>query len=137
MTENYTIEIYGKPIPWSSPFVGKNYTYSKHAPYKGSVQWQMQQQFKYEPIETPVKVEFIFKFIPPNNISKKRLPLYFNNSIQYTKTPDLTNLIKFIEDCGNSVLWKDDRLIYEHTAIKKYSQKEMTVLRIYKQPMEN
>lgn len=35
--------------------------------------------------------------------------------------PDTDNLVKFYFDCGNEVLWKDDKQIMSLTAKKKYS----------------
>ena len=44
------------------------------------------------------------------------------------KKPDLSNLIKFIEDAFNNVLWKDDALISYMFATKKYSFEPKTMI---------
>ena len=44
--------------------------------------------------------------------------------------PDLSNLIKFIEDIGTGIIYKDDSLICSVHAIKKYSATPRTEFEI-------
>ena len=50
---------------------------------------------------------------------KKRLEL--ENKLHHFK-PDLSNLIKFVEDLANGIIYKDDSQISCITACKVYSQ---------------
>lgn len=64
--------------------------------------------------EGPLKMAVIFYIRTPE---KKK---YLEGTYHYCK-PDNSNLIKFIEDVGNGILYKDDALIAWTDAIKIYS----------------
>ena len=49
----------------------------------------------------------------------------------HKSTPDLSNLIKFIEDAFNNFLWKDDSLIHTLQASKLWSDKDSIVIEVY------
>lgn len=42
-------------------------------------------------------------------------------SIHHRTKPDIDNLMKFYFDCGNGILWRDDRLIVRVSARKIYA----------------
>lgn len=42
--------------------------------------------------------------------------------------PDLSNMIKFYEDCLNGILWEDDRLIVEIYSFKIYAETPGTLI---------
>jgi Holliday junction resolvase RusA-like endonuclease len=42
-----------------------------------------------------------------------------DGEIRHTTKPDLSNMLKNIEDVGNGVIWKDDKLI-DQIMIRKY-----------------
>ena len=44
----------------------------------------------------------------------------------HTRKPDLDNMIKYILDCGNKILWHDDAEIYKITASKCWSKTPRT-----------
>ncbi len=48
------------------------------------------------------------------------------NKIPHTQKPDLDNMIKYILDCGNGILWHDDSEIYRIRAEKMWSRKPRT-----------
>lgn len=48
------------------------------------------------------------------------------NKIPHTRKPDLDNLIKYILDCGNKILWHDDAEICKITAAKIWSKQPRT-----------
>lgn len=57
-----------------------------------------------------LQVQMKFYFYRPS-----RLKGHFEdvlNDIPHTQKPDIDNLIKYVLDCGNKVLWDDDALIY-------------------------
>lgn len=47
-----------------------------------------------------------------------------------TSKPDLDNLIKFYLDCGNGILWLDDRFIGQLTSSKWYDTEPRTVIKL-------
>lgn len=46
--------------------------------------------------------------------------------VPHTQKPDLDNMIKYILDCGNGILWHDDAEIYKITAAKIWSKTPRT-----------
>ena len=40
--------------------------------------------------------------------------------------PDTDNLVKFVKDCLNGIVWKDDCQVYKIHALKEYSDTPMT-----------
>ena len=53
-----------------------------------------------------------------------------NPPISYTNKPDIDNLLKFIFDSGNNVLWMDDSQIYRVQMEKIYSESPGTTITI-------
>jgi len=103
---------------------------------KNSMRWQMTMQkiSTYDLIiraKTPIKLEILFYFEYPPSASKRKRILAKEKPIPMTVKPDLDNLIKFILDCGNKVLWEDDNIIFDIHAKKYYADCAKTVLRIY------
>ena len=82
---------------------------------------------------TPCKkeVSIILKFYfyrPPSMRGKTNEDL---EKISHIRKPDLDNCIKFILDCGNGILWKDDSLISEIYAFKAWSNHPRTEIEYY------
>ena len=67
-------------------------------------------------------VHFLFEFPCPDSdpVSTKNLKMW--DIIPHNKKPDLSNLIKFYEDCANGVIFHDDSMIIKGRIEKKYSQ---------------
>ena len=60
-----------------------------------------------------------------------------NSPVYHLKKPDIDNLIKFVLDCGNSILWKDDSQIFQIEALKKYCKYPRTEIEYWEIPYEN
>jgi len=67
-----------------------------------------------------LRVEVLFSF---NKAKTSKL-------IQHTKRPDLSNLIKSIEDAFNGIIWKDDSQIIEIHARKIFGPADCITLQI-------
>lgn len=50
--------------------------------------------------------------------------------ISHNKKPDLDNLIKFVLDCGNGLMWSDDSKIIFIKAYKGYGKEPHTIIEI-------
>ncbi len=64
-----------------------------------------------------------FCYRPPSMRSMAEEDL---NKIPHARKPDLDNMIKYILDCGNQILWHDDAEIYKITAAKLWSKQPRT-----------
>ncbi len=115
----------GKPIAKARPrffrrgkFVG---TYNPQQTEEGRFLFHVQQQWiKRLPMEGPLRVEMEFVMPIPKGTSKKKNDAMARGDVNHLKKPDVSNLIKFCEDCLNGFVWKDDSQIVSITAIKRY-----------------
>lgn len=69
----------------------------------------------FKPIECPMRVWMCFGMPWPKAASKRRRLTLEAHAVK----PDLTNLTKLIEDCGNGIVWRDDSRIAD-LRIQKY-----------------
>ncbi len=76
--------------------------------------------------EYHIKLLFLMPY-PRSKLRKKMLPLH---EIPHIVKPDLDNLIKFVLDCGNGLLWTDDKKVNYISAEKKYSEEPKTIIQI-------
>lgn len=91
--------------------------------FESTINLMARELWKNAPIDVPISVEIIFFSERPRSVKKRSLP--------HVK-PDLSNLIKALEDGCNGVIWKDDALICELTARKEYSSGSgFIVMKIY------
>ena len=124
------ITVPGKPVSKLRPrfvrrgkFVG---TYNPQETEEGRFLFEIQRQWKNTPLEGPIKLEVLFFMPIPKGTSKKKEIRMVAEEIKHTKKPDCDNLIKFVKDCLNQVVWKDDSQVYKIVAEKRYSQHPRT-----------
>ena len=127
------IEIYGNPIPLNRPRACKRGSfiqmYDSQIKEKEIVKWQARAQFNKEPLKTPLFLDILFGMAIPKGTSRIRTNLMLQNELVPMKKPDIDNLIKFILDCLNGILFDDDSQIIEVKARKCYSDNPRTVVR--------
>ena len=115
----------GKPIPLARPRLGKNTTYDsqkKHKLLAGiNLKCQMRSQI---PPKCPLSIEIAFFMPIPSHISKKKKQLLEGQP--HHKKPDIDNLIKFVLDVANGILFIDDSVICKIVARKVYSNQPRT-----------
>lgn len=129
------ITIPGKPIAKARPrffrkgnFVG---TYSSQETEEGKWMLEAKQQVYIEKLmEGSIALYIIFAMPVVKGWSKKKLRLLDETIVYHTKRPDLDNLVKFVKDCLNGIVWKDDSQICFLEAKKYYSLEPKTVIKI-------
>lgn len=115
------IEIPGMPIALKRPRFSSGSVYDSQTRDKKVVRILMQSRRPtIVSCFCTVKITFCFG---------SREPLQLWNFDRPTRS-DLDNLIKFYLDCGNGILWKDDRQITKLECVKKYSKKSCTRIEI-------
>lgn len=115
----------GDPIAWA-----------RAAPSKYRKMWDTQKHIKFEYgislrkqhksdklFEGPLLLDVTFYFKKPKSCVRKE-------GSYHIYKPDLSNLIKLIEDIGSGILYKDDAIIASITAHKKYDAQPRTEFRI-------
>ena len=126
------IEIPGRPIPLQRPRMYKKGLYDPQYMAKknfASIVKIKTLNRKELPIKDYLYLELNFFFKFPKSWSKKKKNFAFLNPV-HTSKPDLSNLIKFVEDALNDVLWSDDCVIYKIKASKHWHDEDLTVIKI-------
>ena len=129
-----TLEVKGKPIAKARPRFARCgkfvRTYDPQETEESRFLFEVQKQWNRPPMETPVKVRCSFEMPIPKSTSKKKSWAMIKDEIKHTKKPDISNLIKFVEDCLNGVVFKDDSQIIYLAGGKFYSEEPKTIIMI-------
>ena len=113
----------GPCIALARPRISQNRCYDSQKHIKLCAGLQLRNQHKQEPLfeSKPLLLDATFYI----EIPKTRLKYVHEGDYMYFKS-DLDNLIKFVCDCGNKLIWVDDALISCIIARKIYSQTPRT-----------
>lgn len=131
-----TIEIPGKPTTKQRPRFGQGRAYKPQkekmleAIFKAIALEHLQAQGLTKPISSEyiITLSMIFVFPIPKSYSKKKTQAIVKSN-QYVSTPDLDNLIKFVKDALNGVLYEDDRQVWSYSGCRKiYGEEPRTVI---------
>lgn len=124
MTFCVTFKVYGDPIAKARPRftkTGRTYTPKKTHDYESEVAIMAKAAMgSVEPLKTPVAVFVYVVFPVPQSHSKKRREACLNGLEKHIKKPDLTNVVKSIEDGMNGIVYKDDCQITSLHTTKVY-----------------
>ena len=131
------IIIDGNPIPKARHKTSRYSTYDPQHVKKEETFWEMRSQALSISKENPLALQVLngplmmhiifFMQAPYSYTDRKRESLYGQ---PHHKKPDLSNLIKFYEDCANTILYKDDAQICKIEAQKIYDKKPRTEITI-------
>jgi Holliday junction resolvase RusA-like endonuclease len=120
----FNLCIPGRPIAKARPRFARRgpyvKTYSTQQTEEGRFLFELQQQWRREPLEGALAVKIFFYMPIPQSVSKKLSFAMSNGEANHTKKPDLSNMIKFVEDCMNGLVWRDDSQIVRLVADKNY-----------------
>lgn len=123
-------EIPFKPIPLQRARSGNHRFYDpQFIVKKNLVEYVKGLNVIDKPIETAIELHVDYYFEMPKSYSKKKRKLLFGKD--HDIKPDNTNLVKFIEDAFNDIIWKDDSKISRHKITKTWSDENKTCVTIY------
>ena len=108
--------------------------YNPQAQLKKTVKFLLSGHEEETPIEGPVYIEVYFWFIPPESWSQKkknRALGLVSPKIYHTSKPDKDNLEKFINDCLDGTILKNDAQIYGGKQFKDYRKEPGIDVYIY------
>jgi len=98
-------------------------TFDPQSDEKETTRWQIKARMKgRSPLEGPLSLTMLCVFKRPKS----------RKDIFHITKPDLDNLIKWVGDVGNGLLWKDDRQIITISADKIYGEVPRTVITVSK-----
>ena len=118
------------PVPWSAPKLSRFRTYDPKEAEKRATRYLIRQQYKDEPIQGYVRINFIFYFPPPKSASKKQREKMLRHEIIPTRC-DCTNLQKLYEDCLKNIVITDDRNVEYISSLKLYGEKGQVKITVY------
>ena len=131
MSNVLAFEIPGQPIGQGRPKFStinghaRAYDPEKSRNYKAYIRMLATQAMKdsgFTIIEGPCSIEIFAFFEVPKSKSKKFREAALNGLERPTKKPDLSNIIKGIEDALNGLVYKDDSSIVSLKIQKYYSE---------------
>lgn len=90
-------------------------------PWMASVAYVAARMFD-APIDGPIKLSLTFHLPrPKNHYGAKGLKA--SAMIEHTKKPDLTKLVRCVEDALKGIAWLDDSQVWQQTTAKIYGEK--------------
>ncbi len=128
----YFYRILGVPRPLQRPRIcGKNKLYDPQKGEKQDFAFLVKSQHVHDGLFAgPLSLDVVFYFPIPTYLSKAKASELVR--AHHDKKPDTSNLIKFVEDALNKVLYNDDAQIAKITAYKCYSDIPRTEFTIKK-----
>ncbi len=143
MERTLTFRIPGKPIAKARPkFVRKGSymgAYNPQETEESRFLWEVKQRVpaEWSPLEGVITLWCEFKFKRPKShfgTGKNADKLKPSAPKYHLQKPDLDNLVKFVKDCLNKVVWMDDKQIVEAKALKRWCseyEKEESFIVVY------
>ena len=126
MSSTLTFSIPGKPQtklrPRFSRWKGKVKTYNCQSDEEQTMKWQLKARMNGPPLEGPLSINLVFVMPRPKSRSKKE--------IYHAVKPDIDNLIKWILDVGNGILWDDDKQVVSVGSVKIYGAEPRTIITV-------
>lgn len=120
----------GEPMALARARFGKKKVWDSQKQQKFAFGIHLNSQHQGKPLYTgPLQLDVIFYMPMPKKVSKKN-PIIGKPHIY---TPDLSNLIKFVEDAATGILFDDDCIIAIINAHKLYdnnTRTEFTVIEL-------
>lgn len=108
---------------------GRFYTPKRTVDYEKLVKYSyLKKYMQAKKFEGAVELQVDFYFKIPKNVSAKRRKLKLDKKIMRIKRPDLTNLLKSIEDGLNEVAYADDSQITRIISSKYYGSAPRAVV---------
>lgn len=98
------------------------YTDAKTASYENLVRLAAREAMGNQPpLGEPLVMSVSIRVTPPKSASKKATAAMLSGAIRPAKKPDITNILKAVEDGCNTVAFTDDSLIVSLFAEKHYA----------------
>ncbi len=116
---SYHYNILGKPIPLARPRLTRHGVYDSQKIQKENVAVELKLQHDGQPKwHGPVHLHITFFMLNLGSQKKQKS----RELLHHYSRPDLSNLIKFVEDAAQGVLFEDDCIISTITANKLYAR---------------
>jgi len=113
-----------KPEAQARPRVTRWRTYDPKEKIKTVFKCEIAQIWPYLPCNEEIHLSLVFTLAPPLSLSKRKKNAILDDPVNhpYIKRPDIDNQIKFLLDCMNEIVFRDDSQITKLTAQKRYGE---------------
>lgn len=122
----FRMEIEGKPTAWARAGTCRGRFFDRQSKERRSFQWKLKTGFQKDPLNRPITLACIFSFEIPKSWSKAKKTALLGKS--HEGRPDLDNLVKWVGDAAQGILWDDDAKIVKLTAEKVWAEKDITII---------
>ena len=123
----------GEPVGKARPRVTKGgfvYTPKKTVNYETLIKEIFAISYPdFCPIEGPVSLN-VQAYLKIPKVSAKKTEAMSNGDILPTKKPDMSNILKSVEDALNTLAYRDDKQIVNAIIIKRYSARPRIEVRV-------
>ena len=122
----YKVVIGGEPVPQGRPRLttingyARAYDPVKSRTYKQLIKLLAQQYAPEKPVENPVVLSVLIYHKIPKSFSKKKRMQIELGYLRPTTKPDISNVVKGVEDALNGVWYKDDSQIVGYGHVGKW-----------------
>lgn len=129
------ITVDGEAVPQGRPrFVratGCSFDPPKSRAYKAKVKAKARLNAPSAPLERAVELSLMIYRVPPKSASKRRRAAMLAGEIRPTTKPDVSNVLKGIEDALNGIVYKDDSQIVQYGTVGKwYADRDYIVIEV-------
>lgn len=121
----------GTPLSWRAPFVGSRGAFSVRTPIVGQMKALLRHFYKGSKIQDAICLDAIFVLPIPKSYSKKKRSAMLSGEILPTVHKDRSNMLKFVEDVLQGIVFEDDCQIIDGRCCKRYGEDPQTLIRIY------
>ncbi len=122
----------GQPVPYARTAGGTTrvrFTPKKQRNAAAALQVLAQQVMEgRNPMDGPLRLDLLAAFAVPPSWSKRKQALAIAGNLYPAKRPDLSNLLKLVEDALNEIVYRDDALLCEIRARKVYGPQPKIVV---------
>jgi Holliday junction resolvase RusA-like endonuclease len=133
----HPVIILGRPLPLKRPRLGKWGVYDSQKQVKAQFAFAARDVMAAKNIPMlrgQIELHVWFNFEFPLIWTDEKREKAIRTGSWHTNVPDTSNLLKFVEDALNGILWEDDSMICSITAIKKYKKQSSTVIYAWEIP---
>lgn len=128
--ETLHFEIEGEPVSWMAHGGFGRRAFNPRFKEKEYFQWKLRLAYTSHPIVDAVIVTYAFFFKTPKSFSKRKKELIKSGELPCLIRKDVTNCVKFTEDCLKGIVIDDDSQVIESVACKWYSDHPRTIITI-------
>lgn len=123
MSQPVTIVLLGEPVAWARTRLGlRGIPFTPRVQRNNAATLRLAAQEAMDgrmPFDCALRVDLSAEFGIPASWSKKKQAAALAGIMRPTKRPDLSNVIKQVEDAFNGVVFRDDALIVEYGLLRK------------------